>query len=84
MILENYGISLTKSEVIHKKIRKLIALDNQPFTITWYSHLQSRYLLPSRRHLSETIITNSSNSFWRIIWKIIQILGGNFKLQTNS
>lgn len=48
---------------IHQKIMKMIAIDNQPFTIVedqgfieLLAHLQPKYMIPSRRYFSEVML----------------------------
>ena len=55
-----WDINDEKSKQIHKKIVMMIALDNQPFSITeddgfigLMAHLQPSYLIPSRHFFSE-------------------------------
>ncbi|XP_047143986.1 zinc finger BED domain-containing protein 4-like [Hydra vulgaris] len=58
-----WDINDEKSKQIHRKFAIMIALDNQPFSITeddgfigLMAFLQSRYLIPSRNYFSETAI----------------------------
>ena len=51
---------------IHQKIMKMIAIDNQPFTIVedqgfieLLAHLQPKYMIPSRRYFSEVMLPNA-------------------------
>ena len=58
-----WDINDEKSKQIHKKIAMMIALDNQPLSITedngfigLMAHLQPRYLIPSRHFFSENAL----------------------------
>ena len=58
-----WDINDSRSKGIHKAVMKMIALDNQPFSmveddgfIELMAHLQPRYMIPSRRYFSETML----------------------------
>ena len=58
-----WDINDPRSRAVNEKIMKMMALDNQPFTmveddgfIELMAHLQPRYLLPSRRYFSDTML----------------------------
>ena len=58
-----WNINDHRSKAIKEKIMKMMALDNQPFSIVeddgfinLMSHLQPRYMLPSCRYFSDTML----------------------------
>lgn len=58
-----WDINDSRAVTIHQKIMKMIATDNQPFTIVedmgfveLMGHIQPNYLLPSRRYFSEVML----------------------------
>lgn len=58
-----WDINDRRSKAINEKVMKMMALDNQPFSmveddgfIQLIAHLQPRYMLPSRRYFSDTML----------------------------
>ena len=59
-----WDINDSRSKGIHKAIMTMMALENQPFSIVeddgfvkLMAHLQPRYLIPSRKYFSETMLS---------------------------
>ena len=69
-----WDINDNRSKAIHKKILKMMALDNQPFSmveddgfIDLMAHLQPHYLLPSRRYFADKMLPQVYEELRKIV-----------------
>ena len=71
-----FDINDPKAKIIHQKILNMIALDNQPFTLTedrgfieLMAHLQPKYMIPSRKYFTETMLPMSYKALQEAVMK---------------
>lgn len=69
-----WDINDHRSKAINEKIMKMMALDNQPFSIVeddgfidLMAHLQPRYMLPSRRYFSDTMLPQAYDNIKTLV-----------------
>ena len=79
-----YNINDHRSKAINEKILKMMALDNQPFSIVeddgfidLMAHLQPQYMLPSCRYFSDTMLPQVYDSVKALVEK--ELVGPNGK-----